>query len=66
MQLDEVQQVREEFSVDAANKALQQEGWKLLGFVQSEKYGGVVYVLGKMKGREPRPTVNPATFNHGR
>jgi hypothetical protein len=46
MQFEDVQEVKEEFGAEAASKAIK-EGWKLLGFVQSDKYDAVVYVLGR-------------------
>jgi len=48
MELNTVSLLKEATGVRAANEAIQ-EGWTLLGFLESTKHGSVTYVLGKLK-----------------
>jgi len=46
MSFENITQVKEAHTAKEANLMLDQ-GWKLLGFVESTKDGGVTYVLGQ-------------------
>lgn len=48
MELNEVSQLKEATGVRAANEAIE-DGWTLLGFLESTRHGSVTYVLGKLK-----------------
>ncbi|MFJ5299135.1 hypothetical protein ACIQAL_21705 [Pseudomonas sp. NPDC088368] len=54
MSFETIAVVKEGHTAEEANQLLEQ-GWRLLGFVESTKDGGVTYVLGKPKTRATLP-----------
>ncbi|WP_122436647.1 hypothetical protein [Pseudomonas viridiflava] len=53
MELKDVFEIKEAMSAADANKDIQGGEWTLLGFVENQKHGAVVYVLGKKKPKAP-------------